>query len=72
MNSVSKIDKYGDIRCPFCGLWIMAPPGLGYRAGVGLCKLCGNLFILTAEAAKIANGRLDSTAKINGICEGSA
>jgi hypothetical protein len=59
MNHVSEINEYGDIRCPDCGLWIIAPAGYGYQKGVGLCKLCGGLFILTAQAAQSANAKLD-------------
>ena len=60
-SCVGEINEYGDIRCPFCGQWIIAPFGYGYRRGIGLCKLCGAFFIILAEIAAIANARLESS-----------
>jgi hypothetical protein len=55
----SEVNEYGDIRCPVCGLWIITPAGMEYRAGVGLCRLCMCVFILSQEVARMANDRLD-------------
>lgn len=54
---VVRINQFGDIACPYCGLHIITPPCHKLQKGMGRCPYCGRTFCITIELAKLANER---------------
>jgi uncharacterized Zn finger protein (UPF0148 family) len=60
MQFVSEINAFGDIRCPSCGLWIVAPIGAQYQSGILICSKCQTQSYLDSQTARQANEHLKS------------
>jgi uncharacterized Zn finger protein (UPF0148 family) len=60
MQLVREINAFGDIRCPSCGLWIVAPIGAQYQSGTLICTKCQTQSSLDSQTARQANEHLKS------------
>jgi transposase-like protein len=58
MTAVTQIDEYGDIKCPSCGVFIIAPAGYDYQAGQFFCPVCKRFLYLDFETSRCANNIL--------------
>jgi len=52
---VETVNQFGDFACPHCKVMFINPLDCELKAGVTNCQCCGKKFIVTEEAAKIAN-----------------
>ncbi len=46
---------FGGVSCPKCSTEILTPKGMVLIPGVGHCVICGAPFLVTDEAALLAN-----------------
>ena len=50
-HKIAKINEFGDVVCPTCGMNIIIPEGMELRTGTGKCNACGKNFRVVMETA---------------------